>query len=525
MAPQPSQVGEAIHRVESAVPGELMVRRLALSKFVQGGALVAILALYLGLSISTILTRRVVANEGWFADPAYHLLTAGSMRTTVLESKGTWLAGIDRHTYWILPLHPLAQVPWYKLFGFSLWSLRALSTAWGVVALAAWFLILLKLFDRPLATVATLLIAVDYHFTLDSALGRMDMMCAALGFAALAAFLWLRERSLARSLFVASSLVAAACLTHPCGILVLLALAALVLKLDRRKLRATDFTFAILPFALAAGCYGLYIAEAPGDFWRQMSGNISGIAGESEGLRRFSALVAPLSAIKDEVLFRYVSAFSAGGDWSSPFQFQIIVLMAYFGAVVSALIDRKLRRTPGVGTLLTLTLLTLGALCFLDGLKQKPYLVQTVPYLAALTAVWIWSWTEPHPRLRPWIIGVLVMAQVASTAYAVRENSYCGEYLSTANYLEAHARPGDLIIGGGELAFVLGYDANLIDDVRLGYLSGKQGRFYVQNRWYTEWLRTAAKTDPAAHQYIQDLLDGRYREVLRNPGYTVYELR
>ena len=487
--------------------------------------MLGILALFLALSVSTILTRRVVANEGWFADPAYHLLTTGSLRTTILESKGTWLAGLDHHTYWILPLHPLAQAPWYKLFGFSLWSLRALSTVWGVVALGAWFLITSKLFNQSIATVATLLIAVDYHFTLDAALGRMDMMCAALGFSGLAAFLWLRERSLPWSLFAAGTLVAAACLTHPCGILAALALAALVLRLDRRRLTPRTVAFAILPFAIGAAAYSVYIAQAPGDFWRQFTGNISGIAGESEDLKRFYALKAPLSAIKDEFMLRYVSAFSAGGDWSSPFQLQIIVLIAYGGAVVSALIDRKLRHTPGVGILLMLTLLTLGALCFLDGLKQKPYLVQTVPYLAALTAVWIWSWTEGRPQLRPWIIGVLVLAQVASTAAAVREDSYRGEYLSAADYLKAHAAPNDLIIGAGELAFTLGFDANLTDDVRLGYFSGKQGRFYVQNRWYKEWLKTSAKTDPAVHQHVQGLLDTRYREVLRNPGYTIYELR
>ncbi|MGA7415632.1 MAG: glycosyltransferase family 39 protein [Bryobacteraceae bacterium] len=495
------------------------------STLVYAASLLGILLLFLALSISTILSRRVVANEGWFADPAYHLLATGSLRTTILESKGTWLAGIDRHTYWILPLHPLIQAPWYKLFGFSLWSLRALSTAWGVVALCAWFLITRKLFDRSLAIVATLLIAVDYHFTLDSALGRMDMMCAALGFSGLAAFLWLRERSLPWSLFAACSLIAAACLTHPCGILAAFALVALALKLDRRHLTPVVVLLAVLPFAIAATAYGLYIAQAPDDFWRQFTGNISGIAGESEGVRRFYALGSPLSAMKDELMFRYVSAFSAGGDWSSPFQLQVVVLIAYGGALVSILIDRRLRQTAGVGTLLMLTLLTLVALCFLDGLKQKPYLVQTVPYLAALTAVWIWSWTERRPRLRPWIIGLLVLAQVASTAAAVRENSYRSEYLSAADYLKAHAAPNDLITGGGEFAFTFGYDANLTDDVRLGYFSGRQGRFYVQNRWYKEWLQTSAKTDPAAHQHVQDLLDTRYREVLRNPGYTIYELR
>ena len=393
------------------------------------------------------------------------------------------------------------------------------------MALGAWFLIVGKLFNRSLAIVATLLIAVDYHFTLDSALGRMDMMCAALGFSGLAAFLYLRDRSLRWSLFVACSLIAAACLTHPCGILAALALAALTLKFDRRRLTPGSIVFALLPFAIAAGAFGLYIAEAPGDFWRQFTGNIAGIAGESEGLRRFYAFSSPLSAIKDEIMLRYVSAFSAGSDWGNLYQLQMIVLVAYGGAVLAALIDRSFRQIPGVSTLLMLTVLTLAALCFLDGLKQKPYLIQTIPYLAALTAVWIWSWTERRPGLRWWIVGILVAAQVTSTATAVIENSYRTEYLSAAEYVKAHSGPDDVIIGGGELAFLFGFDRDLTDDVRLGYFSGREGRFYVQNRWYQEWLQTSARTEPAAHQHVQHLLETRYREVLRNPGYAVYELR
>ncbi len=48
-------------------------------------------------------------NEAWFANPAVNLLTKGFMGTTILESKGSWMEGLDRRTYWILPLHVLAQ--------------------------------------------------------------------------------------------------------------------------------------------------------------------------------------------------------------------------------------------------------------------------------------------------------------------------------------------------------------------------------------------------------------------------------
>jgi hypothetical protein len=82
-----------------------------------------------------------------------------------------------------------------------------------------------------------------------------------------------------------------------------------------------------------------------------------------------------------------------------------------------------------------------------------------------------------------------------------------------------------LIIGAGELAFTFGFDANLTDDVRLGYFSGGQGRFYVQNRWYQEWLQTSARTEPAAYRHVQVFSTIAIAKSLRNPGYTIYELR
>ena len=97
---------------------------------------------YLTLASWQARTTYPWSNEAWFASPALNLLHKGFMGTTILESRGTWLEGLDRHTYWILPLHILAQTAWYKLFGFSLLTLRSLSILWGAVVLVAWFALL-----------------------------------------------------------------------------------------------------------------------------------------------------------------------------------------------------------------------------------------------------------------------------------------------------------------------------------------------------------------------------------------------
>jgi hypothetical protein len=68
-------------------------------------------------------------------------------------------------------------------------------------------------------------------------------------------------------------------------------------------------------------------------------------------------------------------------------------------------------------------------------------------------------------------------------------------------------------MGGAELAFELGFDANLIDDFRLGYYSGKRPDFIVANNIYRGWFNRSRTRHPEIHQHIQRLLGASYREV------------
>ena len=178
-----------------------------------------LLLLIVVLSIGTAASRLVAPNEGWFADPAFHLATQGFLGTTILETSGTWLEGVDRHTYWILPLYPLAESAVFRIFGFSLRTMRALSVFWGVVAVSAFYFLMRSQGDHGIALLASLLVATDFHFVVGASVGRMDMMCAALGFSAMAAYLILRERSFRTAVLLSNILAAAGCFTHPCGIL------------------------------------------------------------------------------------------------------------------------------------------------------------------------------------------------------------------------------------------------------------------------------------------------------------------
>ena len=97
-----------------------------------GAPLAGALVLYLVFASLTARRGHIWSNEAWFASPALTFLHEGYLGTTILESKGTWMEGIDRHTYWIPPLHLLLQAAWYHVFGFGLISMRSLSMAAGL---------------------------------------------------------------------------------------------------------------------------------------------------------------------------------------------------------------------------------------------------------------------------------------------------------------------------------------------------------------------------------------------------------
>jgi hypothetical protein len=111
-------------------------------------------------------------------------------------------------------------------------------------------------------------------------------------------------------------------------------------------------------------------------------------------------------------------------------------------------------------------------------------------------------------------------------AYGIRLNrlEWRWDYAAMLGFLRQHSTPSSQIIGGGELAFDLGFDANLIDDPRLGYYSGKRPDFIVANNVYRGWFVRSHVRYPEIHQHIERLLETRYHEVFHNSLYTIYEV-
>ena len=114
--------------------------------FLQKTVFIIAIGVFIALSVGSSLTHRPQIDEGMFASPAYNLAENGFYGTTVLETEKSSLTRIEQRTYWVLPMFLLNVTASFKIFGFSLFSIRLVSIFWGLILListtcASWKLI------------------------------------------------------------------------------------------------------------------------------------------------------------------------------------------------------------------------------------------------------------------------------------------------------------------------------------------------------------------------------------------------
>jgi hypothetical protein len=474
-------------------------------------------------------TRTPWSNEAWAANPAVTLVDHGYLGTTILESKETWLRGVDQHIYWMMPLHSLVQAVWYRAVGFGLIRQRLLSVAFGAGALASWFIIILNLTGQPfIALLATGVVGFERNFLAAAGNGRMDMMTASLGTSAIASYLLLRGSRPRIAILVSHSLAAASIWTHPCGLLFAALLVLLILHLDRHRLRPGDVALALAPYALAAGLWALYIAQAPADFISQFGGNVSGFAGEYTRQQRFAGLRAPLAALHREWSLRYVPNFGLASLHSKGGWLQASWLSAVVLAVLAATFHPALRKQRPIQMLLAAAGVVVLLMAIFEGMKFQNYLVYPVPFLAAALATSA-SLLLQTRRQKSVLLGalllVLAVPQLATVLSEIRSNPLRNEFRPVVDYLSRNSGPGDRIIAGGEFGYVFGFNGRVRDDVRLGYYSGLQPRLIVTNSWYRDWFARSSEGDPKLHAYLQHCLADEYEVAFKSGDFVVYGRR
>jgi hypothetical protein len=492
------------------------------------GIAVSVVVLYFLLAAGTALSKRPWSDEGWFASPAYNLINNGHMGTTILESvepRGQQ-KGINQYTYWVMPLDIVAQAAWYKITGFGIFQMRMLSAVWGLVAaISLWFIVYRLSGNRNVALLAASIAALDYTFITGASFGRMDMMCAALNFAGFASFLLLREKHFGVAILVSQACIVASGLTHPYGALGLFGLAFLTLYLDRKRVGLRHVAIALIPYVVGAAGWGLYILQRPDLFMSQFVGNAT--AGGNGG-GRLDGLFAPWEALYREITLRYMVAFGMGAHsagHSSLAKLKIFMLLTYVAGIIGSVFVRSIRTNPGYRVLIFLTGIYFLLLTLFDGQKLAWYLVHTIPLFAALLAIFVhWLWTST--RMPRWAIALplvlFAMLQLGGIAQRIRQREYQKTYLPAASFLKANAEPSSLIMGSSELAFALGFDANLVDDVRLGYYTGKRPDFIVVEEVYQDAFIGVSTQNMDVYQHILDLLGNEYRPVYDHNHYKIY---
>lgn len=480
-----------------------------------------VLAVYVGLACPMAYTRIPWSNEAWFANPAYTLATAGYMGTPILESKGTWLRGIELRTYWIMPVQPVLLGGWFRIFGAGLRQQQWFSIAAGAAALLAVGSIAASLSDKLLAPPAAMAMVGLHPAFLEAAVnGRMEMLCLALGLIAYAAYfrlptgrLWMAHAAAALSVF-----------THPCGILFAAGLLFLTVWRKREALRPVRLAAGALPYLLLLGAWGAYIARAPADFRSQFFGNISGFAGEYSGRSRVSAMRDPLGAARDEIVTRYLQplGLAEGGQPLRAVSFLAAVFLTGY-----ALCRPRPRPSGAVLWLAGLWALHAAMLTWLEGMKFFQYLVYSTALLLLCAAIAGADWIRL--RLPGWPLAAAAMlASVVSgaeTAAGAAEYDNAGrEWRPVVEYLcalPAEAR----IVAPAEFAYGLGFDGRFTDDVRLGYETGREPDVVVAGSWYLDWFARAGARDPKLGAYLDRLLRQRLTVGMRTPAYVVYVRR
>ncbi|MFP5264731.1 MAG: ArnT family glycosyltransferase [Blastocatellia bacterium] len=477
----------------------------------------AVTVIYLGLAVGRVLTDSPGCDEGWFASPARNLATGGHMGTTVIEESNlSMTTRIHQFTYWVMPLNILAQAASYKIFGFGLFVMRGISVGFGLIALAAWFVIIESLTnDRKVALLTLALIALDFAFIRSASAGRMDMMCAALNFSAFAAYLRLRARGLGYAIFTGNALVALSGLTHPNGVLGLAGLSFLTLYYDRRNIRRRHVMTAASPYVVAAASYLLYVARDLNLFLTQLGGNGGG---------RLWGLASPLGALKYEMTERYLGLSAAG----AANHLKVALVAAYALGVAGAVCTREVRSAKCYRALLIICALFFAHQTFLEGTKLHLYLVHITPLYAALLAAWVHScWASRRPPR--WVMApafcALMLLHLAGNAYVMARDSYHNSYLPAVNFLNQNSGERSLIMGTSELSFGLKSYDSLSDDKYLGYNSGRAPDLIVVDARYEQEHEAVREREPEIYRHINRLLAEDYRPVFEQASYRIYARR
>lgn len=477
------------------------------------------------IASGSALTNRPQIDEGMFASPSLNLATEGFFGTTVLETEKSPLTRITERTYWVMPTFLLNAAASFKVFGFSLYTMRLVSILAGIIFIIAGYFVALKLSQNEnIAILSSVLIACDYMVLDTASQARPDMLCAAFGFSAIASFLIWREKNFSIAILLSQAFVVLAGLTHPNGLLSFFALIFLTLYFDFKALKFKHLVIALIPYLIGGTAFGLYIMQDPQAFKDQFIDNAL-MGGRMSGFR------SPLSGVIREFTERYPHAFGLQANssgHSGPIFLKALILIGYLAGVLGVLLTKELRQNRNYRALLFLTTIYFLWMAIMDGQKQTYYITHILPFYLIMLAIWInFLWNKsflPRPLIALGLSGLLLLG-LGGMALRVKQNTYGNFYKPMIAFLKENSTENDLIMGGAELGFGLNFPKNHIADGAFGFYTGKRPKFIVYDSGVENSWQDSKNHFPEFYTYFPRLLEEEYQLAYENDAFKVYMRR
>jgi hypothetical protein len=472
---------------------------------------------FIALALARCWTNLPWCDEGWFYDTVYNFLTTGHTGTTILVAKGFPWEGIERYQFWQPPMFWLVDAAWLEVFGLSLAAFRSLSVVAGVVLLYCWYWLLRK-FGAPrwVQLLAMAIIATDYAVVKAGSDGRMDMLAACLGLAGVTVYLKFRQTNFSLAVLLSQTLLCCGGLTHPMGGLPYLFMFAcfFVTGKDWKRVSWTHLLLAAAPYVIGAVGWGLYISQDPITFRNVFFG--STLTG------RMNTIFNPLMGVRNEIVLRYLKPFGL----SSTFwivKSKLLIPIVYLGSMVAVWLIPSLRREDFLRPFLMMWSCAALTLLFFDAQRNGTYMVHVFPLYGILLASLSWWIFKQNNWLR-FPMGALlagfILLQVGGSVYLIVKSPFRSQFEPAVAFVRAHSKPGDRVVGSGELGFGLGFN-NVFDDKALGYYVDKKPDVIVLSDAYREWFDSARLHQPEVYQFDMNRMS-EYQLAFRNETYEVY---
>ncbi len=473
--------------------------------------------IYLGLAVGRIATNAPWCDEAWFASSAVNLLRKGFMGNTLLADD-TDFPGIHEYTYWLPPMYFVTEALTFGLAGVGLLQARFISLVWGLAGLLAVRSLSARFFggNRALSVLSMMLVGTNFFYLKSASDGRMDMMAAALSLIGLWTYLRFRTANLSRAVLLGNAFVCLSGMTHPNGLLGLLALLFTMVYLDRKSMTRQTLLVALVPYVLGAAAWGTYIARDVSAFRDQLLLNTLGRQQEevfANGLR--------WTSVYYEVVTRYLKSHGFLSVDSVVKRAPAPVLVLYFVGLFGYPLLAKGKDRLLWGALVTIFL----GLMFLVGNKTSTYLVWIVPFfLMNVLALW------QHTRRRKYADAFFVLAfsyiyllSLASNVYTIVRDDYGNQYLPDLRTFNSTYYRGGLIYGGAEIAFFYDFNDEMAqDDNRLGFRTGIRPDYLAISPGYRANFQRYKKSEPDTWAHINTTLRERYELQFEGRAYLFY---